>query len=113
MNPLTAAWLNDNTPDKATRNILMGIFGWNNLSGVIAGQIYSSKYGPSYYTSVCITLGIVAFGMLGLVVSRVLYMWENRRRRRIVAAWTEEDFERERMNMTRRGHEKTYFMFGY
>ena len=113
VNPLRAAWLNDNTPDKATRNVLMGIFGWNNVSGVIAGQIYSSRYGPSYYTSVCITLGIVAFGMLGLVVSRVLYMWENWRRRRIVAAWTEEDFERERTDITRRGHEKTYFMFGY
>lgn len=83
------------------------------MSGVIADQIYSSEYGPSYYTSVCITLGIVAFGMLGLVASRVLYMWENRRRRRIVATWTEEDFEREQTDMTRKGHEKRFFIFGY
>lgn len=113
VNPLTAAWLNDNTPDKATRNILMGIYGWNNVSGVIAGQIYSSKYGPSYYTSVCITLGIVTFGMLGMVASRLLYMWENRRRRRMIATWTEEDFAREQNDMTRKGHEKRFFIFGY
>lgn len=113
VNPLTAAWLNDNNPEKATRNILMGIYGWNNVSGVIAGQIYSSQYGPSYYPSVCITLDIVAFGMLALVASRVLYMWENRRRRSIVATWTEEDFEREQADMTRKGQEKRFFIFGY
>ncbi|KAL3444672.1 major facilitator superfamily domain-containing protein [Aspergillus insuetus] len=113
VNPLTAAWLNDNTPDKATRSIVMGLYGWNNVAGVIAGQIYSSKYGPSYYTSVCITLGIVAFGMLGLVGTRVSYMLENRQRRRLIAGWSEEEFERERADTSRRGHEKRFFMFGY
>ncbi|KAL3483084.1 major facilitator superfamily domain-containing protein [Aspergillus germanicus] len=113
VNPLTAAWLNDNTPDKATRSIVMGLYGWNNVAGVIAGQIYSSKYGPSYYTSVCITLGIVAFGMLGLVGTRVSYMLENRRRRRLIEGWSEEEFERERADTSKRGHEKRFFMFGY
>ncbi|KAL3459374.1 major facilitator superfamily domain-containing protein [Aspergillus heterothallicus] len=113
VNPLTAAWLNDNTPDKATRSIVMGLYGWNNVSGVIAGQIYSAKYGPSYYTSVCVTLGIVVFGMLGIVGTRVSYMLENRRRRELIAGWTEEEFERERADMNRRGHEKRFFMFGY
>ncbi|KAL2869775.1 major facilitator superfamily domain-containing protein [Aspergillus lucknowensis] len=113
VNPLTAAWLNDNTPDKATRSITMGLYGWNNVSGVIAGQIYSSKYGPSYRTSVCVTLGIVAVGMLGVVGTRVSYMLENRRRRRLIAGWTEEEFAREMADPTRRGHEKRYFMFGY
>ncbi|KAL4878781.1 major facilitator superfamily domain-containing protein [Aspergillus karnatakaensis] len=113
VNPLTAAWLNDNTPDKATRSIVMGLYGWNNVAGVIAGQVYSSKYGPSYRTSVCITLGIVAFGMVGFVATRVSYMLENRRRRKLIEGWTEEEFERERTDGARRGHEKRYFMFGY
>ncbi|KAL4790974.1 major facilitator superfamily domain-containing protein [Aspergillus venezuelensis] len=113
VNPLTAAWLNDNTPDRATRSIVMGLFGWNNVAGVIAGQVYSSKYGPSYRVSVCITLGIVAVGVLGFLGTRVAYMRENRRRRRLIATWTEEDFERERNDSSRRGHEKRYFMFGY
>lgn len=113
INPLSAAWLNDNTPDKGTRAIIMGIYGWNNVAGVIAGQVYSSKYAPSYKASVAATLGIVAFGAAGFVASRALYMLENRRRRREIDNWTEEDFEEERENMRRRGHEKKYFMFGY
>ncbi|KAL4862840.1 hypothetical protein BDV12DRAFT_190113 [Aspergillus spectabilis] len=91
VNPLTAAWLNDNTPDKATRSIIMGL----------------------YRTSVCITLGIVAFGMLGFIGTRISYMLENKRRRKLIANWTEEEFEREKMDVSKRGHEKGYFMFGY
>ncbi|KAL4808177.1 major facilitator superfamily domain-containing protein [Aspergillus unguis] len=113
VNPLVAAWLNDNTPDKGTRSIVMGLFGWNNVAGVIAGQVYSSRYGPDYHVSVCITLGIVAVGMLGFVASRGLYMIENRRRKRVIEGWTEEQFERERLDESRKGHEKRFFMFGY
>lgn len=65
INPLSATWLNDNTPDKGTRAIIMAIYGWNNVAGVIRGQVYSTKYAPSYKTSVAATLGIVALGALG------------------------------------------------
>jgi hypothetical protein len=41
-NPLVAAWVQDNTPDTATRSIIMGLFGWSNIAGVIAGQIFRS-----------------------------------------------------------------------
>lgn len=27
-NPLVAAWLTDNTPNEATRAIIMGLYGW-------------------------------------------------------------------------------------
>ncbi|KAH8660081.1 major facilitator superfamily domain-containing protein [Xylariales sp. PMI_506] len=113
INPLSAAWLNDNTPDKATRSIIMGIYGWNNVAGVIAGQVYSSKYGPSYRTSASVTLGIVALGTVGFVISRVLYMLENKKRKAEIEGWSEEQFEEEQMNGQRRGHEKKYFLFGY
>ncbi|PKS06224.1 hypothetical protein jhhlp_006970 [Lomentospora prolificans] len=113
INPLSAAWINDNTPDKATRSIMMGIYGWNNVAGVIAGQIYSSKYAPSYKTSVKATLGIVALGATGFLVSRGLYMLENKKRRREIENWTEEQFEEEKANMDRQGHNKKYFVFGY
>jgi hypothetical protein len=113
INPLSAAWLNDNTPDKATRSIIMGIYGWNNVAGVIAGQVYSAKYRPTYYVSLSITLGIVALGAVGFLLSRVLYMIENKRRRSLITGWTDEDFEDERNTTVRRGHEKLYFMFGY
>lgn len=113
INPLAAAWLNDNTPDKATRAMIMGIFGWNNVAGVIAGQVYSSKYGPTYHVSASITVGIVALGTLGFLSARWLYMIENKKRRATVASWSEADFENEKADPTRRGHEKKYFLFGY
>ena len=113
INPLSAAWLNDNTPDKATRNIIMGIYGWNNVGGVIAGQVYSSKYGPSYRTSAAITIGLVAVACIGFIGSRLLYMLENKKRRNEIASWSEEQYEEEKMRLDRRGHEKRYFLFGY
>jgi hypothetical protein len=91
----------------------MGIYGWNNVAGVIAGQVYSAKYRPTYHVSLSITLGIVAFGAVGFLVSRLLYMLENKRRRTFIAGWTAEDFEEERNTPVRRGHEKRYFLFGY
>jgi MFS family permease len=51
-NPLVAAWLSDNTPDKATRAIFMGFFGWSNLAGVISGQIFKARYAPTYRISI-------------------------------------------------------------
>lgn len=44
--PLIVAWLAGNTPEKGSRSILIGINGWSNLAGVIAGQLFKAKYGP-------------------------------------------------------------------
>lgn len=45
--PLIAVWLAGNTPWKGTRSVMLGVNGWSNLAGVIAGQIFKSRYGPS------------------------------------------------------------------
>lgn len=44
--PLIAVWLAGNTPWKGSRSVILGINGWSNLAGVIAGQIFKSKYAP-------------------------------------------------------------------
>jgi len=65
--PLVVAWLTGNTPEKVAqlavlrasicnpanshqqgvRSIIVGINGYSNLAGVIAGQLYKSKHGPT------------------------------------------------------------------
>lgn len=44
--PLIAVWLAGNTPWKGSRSVILGINGWSNLAGVIAGQIFKSRYAP-------------------------------------------------------------------
>lgn len=61
--PLIVAWLAGNSPEKvcrhsclelpgtnklnqAKRSIIIGINGYSNLAGVIAGQLFKSRYGP-------------------------------------------------------------------
>jgi len=46
--PLMAAWLSDNTPEMGTRSTIIGISGYSNLAGVIAGQLFKAQYAPSY-----------------------------------------------------------------
>lgn len=44
--PLVAAWLAGNTPWRGTRSVVLGVNGWSNLAGVIAGQLFNAKYAP-------------------------------------------------------------------
>jgi sugar phosphate permease len=44
--PLLAVWLAGNTPWKGTRSVVMGVNGWANIAGVIAGQLFKTKYRP-------------------------------------------------------------------
>jgi sugar phosphate permease len=44
--PLLAVLLAGNTPWKGTRSVMMGVNGWANIAGVIAGQIFKHKYAP-------------------------------------------------------------------
>ena len=44
--PLLAVWLAGNTPWKGTRSVMMGVNGWANVAGVIAGQLFKTKYRP-------------------------------------------------------------------
>jgi len=44
--PLLAVWIAGNTPWKGTRSVIMGVNGWSNIAGVIAGQLFKTKYRP-------------------------------------------------------------------
>lgn len=44
--PLIAVWLAGNTPWKGARSVILGINGWSNLAGVIAGQIFKDRHAP-------------------------------------------------------------------
>lgn len=44
--PLIAVLLAGNTPWKGTRSVIMGVNGWSNIAGVIAGQLFKSRYRP-------------------------------------------------------------------
>lgn len=44
--PLLAVWLAGNTPWKGARSVVLGVNGWSNVAGVIAGQIFKDKYAP-------------------------------------------------------------------
>lgn len=112
-NPLVAAWLTDNTPDTATRSIIMGLFGWSNLAGIIAGQLYKAQYAPTYKFPLTITMIIVAVGFVGFMTMRGVFMFENRKRTKEMATWTAEDFENEKRSDERRGHRKRNFIYEY
>jgi len=45
--PLVATWLAGNTPNSASRSVVLGLNGWSNLAGVIAGQLFKDKYAPT------------------------------------------------------------------
>lgn len=56
--PLVAAWLAGNTPWRGTRSVMLGVNGWSNLAGVIAGQLFKAKYAPSCRYPLFLSLGI-------------------------------------------------------
>ncbi|KAH7116123.1 major facilitator superfamily domain-containing protein [Dendryphion nanum] len=111
--PLIVAWLAGNTPEKGTRSLIIGINGWSNLAGVIAGQLYKPRYGPHYKFSLLVTMILIAIGACGFLMMRVIFMYVNRRRARIISTWTVEDFEEENTLLERRGDQKLTFRYGY
>ncbi|KAF7532239.1 hypothetical protein G7054_g8140 [Neopestalotiopsis clavispora] len=110
--PLIAVWLAGNTPWKGTRSVMLGINGWSNLAGVIAGQIFKSKYAPRYETPLIITIAIMASGALGLVFIRLMYKRENKKRAEEISQWDEVDFAAETASIARRGDQRKTFMYG-
>lgn len=111
--PLVAVWLASNTPNKACRSVILGINGWSNLAGVIAGQLFKSKYAPGYKYPLVVTMVLIAVGMGGFLAMRGVYMWENRRRRAIMRAWEGGDFVEEQNRMDRRGDRKVTWVYAY
>ncbi|KPI44477.1 putative transporter [Cyphellophora attinorum] len=111
--PLIAVWLAGNTPWKGSRSVILGINGWSNLAGVIAGQLFKKRFAPRYETPLFATIGIMVAGMLGFCIIRTAYFFENRRRHRIIRDWTQEQYEEEAVNEDRRGDQRLTFIYGY
>lgn len=60
-----------------------------------------------------VTMILIAIGAVGFICVRMLLLWENRRRARIVETWTAQEFEQENENGDRRGDMKLTFRYGY
>lgn len=58
-------------------------------------------------------MGIMAFGALGLIFIRIMYMLENKRRAAEIAAWDEDRFIEESNSLERRGDQRRTFIYGY
>lgn len=128
--PLLAVWLAGNTPWKGTRSVIMGVNGWSNIAGVIAGQLFKSKYRPRCQstpfqfsgdldanlpadeTPLIVTMAIMVAGICGLGFLKLMYIRENKIRAREVATWDEVDFAAEAASEQRRGDQKRTFMYG-
>ncbi|KAK8104982.1 transporter [Apiospora kogelbergensis] len=110
--PLLAVWLAGNTPWKGSRSVILGVNGWSNVAGVIAGQIFKDKYAPRYEVPLIITICIMVAGACGLVFIRFMYQLENKKRAREIANWDEQRFAEESASQVRRGDQRHTFMFG-
>ncbi|KAK8128980.1 transporter [Apiospora sp. TS-2023a] len=110
--PLLAVWLAGNTPWKGARSIVLGVNGWSNVAGVIAGQIFRDRYAPRYEVPLIITICIMVAGACGLVFIRFMYQRENKKRAREIAAWDEQRFAEESASQVRRGDQRHTFMYG-
>ncbi|TDZ28800.1 Major facilitator-type transporter hxnP [Colletotrichum spinosum] len=110
--PLLAVWLAGNTPWKGTRSVVMGVNGWSNIAGVIAGQIFKSKYAPRYEIPLIITMIIMACGICGLLFLKYMYRLENKKRAREIRTWDETQFAAEATSVERRGDQRRTFMYG-
>ncbi|KAJ5875286.1 uncharacterized protein N7473_012633 [Penicillium subrubescens] len=111
--PLIAVWLAGNTPQKGPRAIILGLNGWSNIAGVIAGQLFKHSYAPSYRYPLIVTMILIAVGIVGFCSVRGLYMLENRRRRKEIATWDQARFAMEESSTTRRGDQRHTWIYSY
>jgi len=111
--PLVAVWLAGNTPWKGARSLILGLNGYANLAGVIAGQLYKSKYRPSYSYPLIVTMIMSAVGIVGFIFIRLMYLLENKKRRKEIATWDEDRFEEEMNSAERRGDQRRTWIYGY
>ncbi|KAJ5831902.1 hypothetical protein N7474_000213 [Penicillium riverlandense] len=135
--PLTAAWLAGNTPLMGPRSFILGLNGYTNVGGVIAGQLYLAKYSPDcelfmfktltqryLHTDfmmffsldklpLIITVILIAVGIAGLLGIRFAYMRTNRWRLQKLASTDEATLEAEANADGRRGDQRYTFTYGY
>ncbi|KAF2401562.1 MFS general substrate transporter [Trichodelitschia bisporula] len=109
--PLVATWIADNTPDAATRSVLLGINGWSNLAGIIAGQLFKAKYKPAYTFPLRTVMILVAVDVVGFIALRLLYMYTNRKRKALREQLSAEEVEQR--DREQRGNHKLTFVYGY
>lgn len=57
-------------------------------------------------------MGIMAFGICGLVFLKFMYKRENKARAATISTWEESDFAAEAMSEEKRGDQKRTFMYG-
>ncbi|GJN90113.1 hypothetical protein Rhopal_003112-T1 [Rhodotorula paludigena] len=110
--PCILGWLAGNTPVTGVRALVIGINGYSNLAGVIAGQLFKPKYAPSYSYPCKVTMILMVVGIVLFLSMRVVYMWTNKKRRAQIAKMSAEEIEAERLNDKRRGDQKITFIYG-
>jgi hypothetical protein len=67
----------NNTPLLGPRSLIIGISGYSNIAGVIAGQLFKPEYALPYSDPLKITMILESVGMLGFLGMRAAYMYEN------------------------------------
>ena len=96
--PLTVAWLAGNVESPGKRAVVLGINGWGNLAGVFSSLLFRPRFAPDYLVPFYVTLACVSVSWVGFGALRLILVRENLRRKRILAHWTAEDIEEERVS---------------
>jgi hypothetical protein len=112
--PLIVTWLANNTPLLGPRSVIIGINGYSNIAGVIAGQLFKAQYAPSYGYPLKVTIILMAVGMVGFGAIRAVYMWENKRRMDRIENWDESQIRAEQRGENgRRDDQRWTFIYSY
>jgi hypothetical protein len=85
--PLTVAWLSGNIKAPGRRAVVLGINGWGNLAGVIAGWLFAPEYRPGYKVPLAVTLAAVFISAMGYMGLWVWVRRENKTGRPGVGRW--------------------------
>lgn len=96
--PLTVAWLAGNVEAPSKRAVVLGINGWGNLAGVFSSLLFRPRFAPDYLVPFYVTLACVSVSLLGFAALRLMLAQENATRRAVLACWSKEDVERERVS---------------
>ena len=112
--PLVVGWLANNTPLLGPRSLVIGINGYSNIAGVIAGQLFKVQYAPSYKYPLKITMILIAVGIIGFGAVRAVYMYTNRMRAERIRDWDQAQIAAEdRGENERRGDQRWTFVYTY
>jgi len=76
--PLTVAWISGNIRAPGKRAVVLGINGWGNLAGVVAGWLFAPRFAPGYKVPLGVTLVAVVVSGIGYAGFWARLRWENR-----------------------------------